>query len=274
MSLAHLLAGATTAAVLSRAEADGVDCLQGFRKWPPAGCVYPQCNRGDMNSHSSQFSDRGLSRRQFGLVFSGGAFLLLTEGTYSVVGRSPQNTTTSVATAFGSLTVVRAGRLARLNAQGQTAFKSMAAAASLMNAGRGAGGGTQLRSVSTAEDPGVDGHGHDGGALGDPLWPDPVNLTWADVVLLDVHLQNASSVPVLFSPGQLRLKLSSSATTITLWDSDRDPGPIAPHASEQILISYLAPRDSPELELDYSDEQQDRTYRLALPPIMTNAWRP
>lgn len=227
-----------------------------------------------MNSHSSEFSDRGLSRRQFGLVFSGGAFLLLAGGTYSVVGRSPQKTTTSVATAFGSLTVVRAGRLARLDAQGQTAFKTLEAAASHMNAGRGAGRWTQIRRVSTTEELRVDGHGHDGGTSGDPLWPEPVNLTWADVVLLDVHLQNARSVPVLFSPGQLRLKLRSSATTITLRDSDRDPGPIAPHASEQILISYLAPRDSPELELDYSDEQQDRTYRLALPPMMANESRP
>jgi hypothetical protein len=226
-----------------------------------------------MNSHSSHFSDRGLSRRQFGLVFSGGAFLLLAGGTYSVVGRSPRNTTSGVATAFGSLTVVRAVRLARLDARGQAAFTTLAAAASRMNAGGGAGGGTQIRRVSTTEEPRVDGHGHDSGMLGDPSWPDPVNLTWADVVLLDVHLHNAGSVPVLFSPGQLRLKLRSSATTITLRDSDRDPGPIAPHASEQILISYLAPRDFPELELDYSDEQQDRTYRLAL-PTMTNESRP
>ena len=227
----------------------------------------------DMNSHRSPFTDRGLSRRQFGLVLSGGAFLLLAGGAYGVVGRSPQYATTSVATAFGALTIIRAGRLARLDARGQPAFKTLAAAASSIDAGRGLAGDTQLRRVSTTEELGIGGHGHNDGALEDPAWPEPVNRTWPDVVLLEVQIQNTGALPVLFSPGQLRLKLSSSATTITLQDSDRDPGPIAPRASEHILISYLAPRDSPELELDYSDEQQDRTYRLALPPLTTNEAR-
>lgn len=220
-----------------------------------------------MSSHVTPSTERGLSRRQFGLVLSGGAFLLLAGGTYGVAGRSPLNTTSSVATGFGSLTVVRAGRLARLDAQGRTAFKTLAAAASHI-AGRGRDD-TQIRRVSTTEELGVDGQGHDGGTLADPAWPEPLNLTWADMVLLEVQLRNTTDKPVLFSPGQLRLMLSPSATTITPLDSDLGPGAIAPHASEYILISYLAPRDVVALELDYSDEQQDRNHRLALPPLMT-----
>jgi hypothetical protein len=168
------------------------------------------------------------------------------------------------------LAIVRAGRLARLGAQGQPAFKTLAAAASHLNAGAGTGGGVRIRRVSTTEQPSPDVHGHDDGMLGDAAGPEPLNLTWADVVLLEVQLQNAGAVPVLFSPGQLRLKLGSSAVTVTPRDSDRNPGPIAPHSSEHLLISYLAPRDSPELELDYSDDQQDRTYRLALPSLTAN----
>jgi hypothetical protein len=38
-------------------------------------------------------------------------------------------------------------------------------------------------------------------------------------------------------------------------------------------FSYLAPRDSPELALEYSDGQQDRTYRLALPSLTTDEAR-
>lgn len=206
-------------------------------------------------------------------MLSGGAFLLLAGSTYGVAGRSRQNTATSVATAFGSLAIVRAGRLARLDDQGQPAFRTLAAAASHMKAGRGAGGGTQIRRVSTTEQASSDPHGHDGGTLGDAAGPEPLNLTWADVVLLEVQLQNAGAAPVLFSPGQLRLRLGSSAVTVTPRDADRDPGPLAPHSTEHLLISYLAPRGSAELELDYSDEQQDRTYRLALPPLTTNGAR-
>lgn len=225
-----------------------------------------------MHPQPSQFTNRNLSRRQFGLVLSGGAFLLLAGGTYGVAGRSRQNIATSVATAFGSLAIVRAGRLARLDDQGKPAFTTLAAAASHIKAGRGTGG-TQIRRVSTTEQPGSDAHGHDDGTLGDAAGPEPLNLTWADVVLLEVQLQNAGPAPVLFSPGQLRLRLGSSAVTVTPRDSDRYPGPLAPHSSEHLLISYLAPRGSAELELDYSDEQQDRTYRLALPPLTTNEAR-
>jgi hypothetical protein len=229
---------------------------------------------GAMDSHTNQFTERGLSRRQFGLVLSGGAILLLAGGTYGVVGRSPQNVTTSVATAFGSLTIARAGRLARLDGQGQPAFKTLAAAASYIDTGgRGLGRGTQIQRVSSTDEPGLDGHGHDDGALDDAGSPEPVNRTWPNVVLLEVQLENTGEQPVLFSPGQPRLMLSPSAVTITPRDSDRNPGPIAPHASEHILISYLAPRESQDLELDYSDEQQDRTYRLALPPLTTNEAR-
>jgi hypothetical protein len=227
----------------------------------------------DMNSQPNHFTNRNLNRRQFGLIMSGGAFLLLAGGTYGVTARSPENTTTSVATAFGSVAIVRAGRLARLNAQGQPAFKTLAAAASQMNAGGRSRGGVQVRRASATDELERDAHGHDGGSLGDPDWPEPLNLTWADVVLLEVEVQNAGAVPVLFSPGQLRLKLASSSVTVTPRDSDRDPGPIAPRTSEHLLISYLAPHNSRELELDYSDEQQDRSYRLALPPLATNGAR-
>lgn len=142
-----------------------------------------------------------------------------------------------------------------------------------MKAGGGVGDGMQIQRVSNAGQPNPDAHGHDEGSLGDPAGPEPLNLTWADIVVLEVQLQNAGAEPVLFSPGQLRLKLSPSAVTVTPQDSDRSPGPIAPRSSEHLLISYLAPRDSPELELDYSDEQQDRTYQLALPPLTTNEAR-
>ena len=227
-----------------------------------------------MDSHNNQTSDRSLSRRQFGMVLGGSAFLLLAGSAYGVVGRNPENATTSAATAFGSVTIVRAGRLARLDALGRPAFKTLAAAASYIDAGSGRGSRSEIRRVSSIADLDVGGHGHDGEALGRPEWPEPVNRTWADVVLLEVQLNNASAAPVLFSPGQLRLRLSPSATTITPRDSDRAPGPLAPRGSESVLISYLAPHDSQELEIDYSDRQEDKACRLALPPLTAREVRP
>lgn len=225
-----------------------------------------------MNSHPHQFTDRGLSRRQFGLVLSGGAFLLLAGGTYGVVGRSPHDAGTSVSTPFGSVAIVQAGRLARLDSQGQPAFATLSAAATQINAAAGRGGTAQIQRASTSERIDPRTHGHDGRTLGAPAGPEPLNLTWGDVVLLEVRLLNDGPVPVLFSPGQLRLRLDESRT-VTLRDSDRGPGPLAPHGSEHILISYLAPRDSQALELDYVDDVQDRSYRLALPALTWNESR-
>lgn len=217
-----------------------------------------------MYSRPDQLSNPTLSRRQFGLVLSGGAFLLLAGGTYGAVERSLQDESTSVATPFGSVTIVQAGRLARLDAQGQPAFTTLAAAASRINAGDVLGGTATVQRAGTLEL--FEPHGHGGRTWGGAAGPEPLNLTWGDVVLLEVRLRNDGPEPVLFSPGQLRLRLGES-TTVTLRDCDRSSGPLAPHGSENILISYLAPRGSRELGLDYLDEVQDRTYRLALPAL-------
>lgn len=210
-----------------------------------------------------------LSRRQFGLVAGGGALLLAAGGTYGVVSRSIANGAGPVATAFGSLSVVRAGRLARLDAQGRPAFRSVAAAATrlLGTSGAGqvsaAGQAATIQRVSTT----TDSHGHDADVLPQDGWPQPANLTWGDIVLLEVALRNNRPEPVLFAPGQLRLKLVPSGTTVTPQDFNRGPGAIAGGATEHLWISYLAPRDSLDMEVEYSEPELDGTMSLALPPL-------
>jgi hypothetical protein len=71
-----------------------------------------------------------LTRRQFGLILGGGAVLLLGGGTYGVVSRSQPGNGGGLATAFGALSLVTAGRLARLDAQGQPAARPLASAIS------------------------------------------------------------------------------------------------------------------------------------------------
>lgn len=207
-----------------------------------------------------------LTRRQFGLIVGGGALLLAAGGTYGVVSRSTSNSDEPVATAFGSLSVVNAGRLARLDAQGRPATKSLAAAASQI---------TGLGAVASLSDaprrgPGDQGvslavHTHDGGVIPDSGWPQPANFTWGDVVLLEVALTNSRPEPVLFAPGQLRLKLVPSGITVTPQDFNRGPGAIAAGATERLWISYLAPHDALDMELEYSEPEQDGTTSLALP---------
>ncbi|WP_307106311.1 hypothetical protein [Arthrobacter globiformis] len=119
---------------------------------------------------------------------------------------------------------------------------------------------------------GTGGHGHGGALLYQGGWPQPVNLTWGDVVV-EVEVHNGGLQPVLFSPGELRLRLAPSGTTVTPQDSDRSLGVVEPHAIEHMLISYLAPRDSAGLALEYSDSQRDQPVRLALPLLNTSEAR-
>jgi hypothetical protein len=109
----------------------------------------------------------------------------------------------------------------------------------------------------------VDDHHSD--PLLDSDWPQPGNFTWGDVVVLEMALTNVRPEPVLFSPGQLRLKLLPSGITVAPQDADRAPGTIAAGATEKVWISYLAPHDSVAMEIEYTGLDDDAPLALALP---------
>lgn len=216
-----------------------------------------------MYQYGDGAAERGLSRRQFGLLLGWGAVLVATPGIYGIVAKSPASLATRVSTAFGSIAVVRSGRLARLDGLGKPAFSGLAAAVSIIEHGGG------VLPVKMAQAAGV-GHGHGGGAAV-PSLPgstEPMNLTWPDVVVLEVNIQNDGQEPVLFSPGQLRLRLAGTETTITPQDSDHTTGTVAVGASESIYISYLAPRTGIGLQLEFNDVQRDERLALDLPVMM------
>ncbi|MDQ1053582.1 hypothetical protein QE394_001510 [Arthrobacter sp. SORGH_AS 212] len=208
-----------------------------------------------------------LSRRQFGLVVGGGALLLLGGATYGVVSRSQPGGASGLTTAFGAVSIVDAGRLARLDAQGHPAAKPLASAISQVKNGmRPAAAGRQgIRQASSQQR--STGHGHGSDPLLDSDWPQPGNFTWGDVVVLEVAVRNDQLEPVLFSPGQLRLRLLPSGITVAPQDSDHGPGTIAAGATERVWISYLAPHDAVTMQIEYSGLDDDAAQLLALPPL-------
>lgn len=223
-----------------------------------------------MDTGSRTYFDRALSRRQFGWMVGGGAMVLVAGGTYGLVARSDQSAETIAATAFGTVSVLRAGRFSRLDAQGRTA-PSLAATASLLSGLAPRTGDQPLQPAGAAAE--VDGHGHGSRQPWTQGLPQPIYLTWGDVVVLDVELHNTGPESVLFSPGQLRLRLLPTDTTITPQDSDHSPGVLGANSKERVLISYLAPNDLTDLELEFSDEQKDQVVQLALPALTVNGAR-
>ena len=219
-----------------------------------------------MNFSSQAPAVPPLSRRQFGLIVGGGALLLVGGGTYGLVSRSRPGGGAGLSTAFGTLSLLDAGRLARLDTQGQPAATPLASAISQVTDGTrraAAAGQTGIQRVSSRQGTAVDGHHSD--PLLDSDWPQPGNFTWGDVVVLEVALTNVRPEPVLFSPGQLRLKLLPSGVTVAPQDADRGPGAIAAGATEQVWISYLAPHDSVAMEIEYTGLEDDAPQALALP---------
>jgi hypothetical protein len=208
-----------------------------------------------------------LTRRQFGLILGGGAVLLLGGGTYGVVSRSQPGSGAGLATAFGALSLVTAGRLARLDAQGRPAAKPLASAISQVTDGtrRTVAGHAGLQRASSSQRGSADAHEHDSDPLLDSDWPQPGNFTWGDVVVMEVALRNDSPEPALFSPGQLRLKLLPSGITVAPQDSDHGAGTIAAGATERVWISYLAPHDAVTMQVEYSGLEDDAAHLLALP---------
>ncbi|CAI3803679.1 hypothetical protein [Pseudarthrobacter sp. MM222] len=231
-----------------------------------------------MDPHTRKIPAPVLNRRQFGLLMGGGALLLFGGGTYVAIALGAADDTPILGTAFGTLSVVNAGRLARLDAQGRPATKSLAAAVAQITTGAGTAaafdGAPRLERAAHHEPATPATHGHDDGAVPDSDWPQPANLTWGDVVLLEVALRNTLSDPVLFAPGQLRLKLLPSGVTVTPQDFNHGPGIIAPGATEQLWISYLAPHDSLEMEIEYSDPELEGTMSVGLPALTVSQVTP
>jgi hypothetical protein len=233
-----------------------------------------------VNPDDRTFSVPVLSRRQFALLVGGGAVLLTAGGMYGAVSRSGPESGAKQDTAFGSLSVTRAGRLARLDAQGRPAYRTVEAAAAALTGPAALAayqGGTprEVQAVGAGSGAGADSHDHDGDIPVNPASPQPVNLTWAEVVLVEVELHNSTSEPVLFSPGQLRLRLAPSSTTVTPQGYGQSAGTLAPGATEHHWISYLAPSGSSRLELEYTDPVQDRVVMLPLPAVAaTSLQRP
>ncbi|WP_323961129.1 hypothetical protein GC088_05225 [Arthrobacter sp. JZ12] len=218
---------------------------------------------------SLKLFQENLTRRQFGLLLGGGAVLVAAGGTYGVIAHSESSGSAplSFATPFGMVILRRAGRFARLDAQGRRAPSNLAMAASHFS---GHGGATaHLLDQTPGTVPVLEDHSHGGSAVTGGRRP--LNLTWAHVVVLEVEVRNDGAAPVLFSPGQLRLKLAPSEVTVTPQDSDHPPGTVQPHAIEPILISYLAPEDWTQLELEYTDDVNLTRQRLALPPLTGTA---
>lgn len=219
-----------------------------------------------MNFLQGAALNKPLNRCQFGKV-AGGAAVLLAGVTYGAVTIVEGSAKTTVRTTFGKVSIISVSRLPRLNAQGHSPAINHMTAGSIFR-GRGTPDSGRIRGSAASAPSGGHGHGH-GDALLNTAWPQPINFTKGDVLVLEADIYNESQEPALLSPAQLRLKPARSGTTITPKDFDRIPGMLDANARERIRISYFTPHPLNTFELEFSDRAHERVLRLAMPPVTT-----
>lgn len=222
---------------------------------------------------------RPMTRRQLGWLFAGVSGLLVSGAGYGIVSKTAHEAGATAATSFGTLRVLRAGRFARLAADGMpSALRGREALAAmegeLVVPLAAAAIGSRTGPVA-----GHSGHGGHGGGpatrdvagqtVAGLRWRQPANSTWGDIVLTEFEVRNSASMPVAFSPGQLRLALGRSGGTITAQDCAPDAGPLAPGGVARLWVSYLAPETANDFHLEYTDPWSGSSTNVALPGMIT-----
>lgn len=186
----------------------------------------------------------GLTRRVFGVlvgagvtgVIGGGSLLAASKNAAEPDGISRGSGTW---TSFGTVRITGAERQWRLP-QDLGGSSPTAAASSNHHGGAAAGSGVQ-----------------------------PMNFTWGDHVVLELEVHNGLDRPVLFSPGQLRLKVGPDGPTVTNRSPNVGKGALEPGATNRFWISYLAPSDVERLSAEFTDPWGDGApVALELPAVL------
>ena len=87
---------------------------------------------------------------------------------------------------------------------------------------------------------------------------------WSETVLVGVEVHNGLDRPMLFSPGQFRLRVGADGPTVTAYDAERPPGGLAADSTLTTWVSFLAPQDADDLAVEFSDPEADDVLSLRL----------
>jgi hypothetical protein len=79
------------------------------------------------------------------------------------------------------------------------------------------------------------------------------NLTWSTAVAVQIEMYNGTDRDVLLSPGQFRLRLGATGTTVAPYDVGSSTAVLAPATTLDTWITYLAPAEESDLLLEYQD---------------------
>jgi hypothetical protein len=111
---------------------------------------------------------------------------------------------------------------------------------------------------------------HSGHQFSDDGLANPHGI-WSERVLVGVEVHNGLDRPMLFSPGQFRLRVGADGPTVTAYDAERLPGGLAADSTLTTWVSFLAPQDADDLAVEFSDPEADDVLSLPLGRAMAAA---
>jgi hypothetical protein len=76
---------------------------------------------------------------------------------------------------------------------------------------------------------------------------------WTETVLVGVEVHNGLDRPMLFSPGQFRLRVGANGPTVTAYDTERPPGALPAGSTLTTWVSFLAPKGADDLAVEFAD---------------------
>lgn len=89
---------------------------------------------------------------------------------------------------------------------------------------------------------------------------------WSETVLVGVEVHNGLDRPMLYSPGQFRLRVGADGPTVTAYDAERPAGGLAPDSTLTTWVSFLAPQDADDLAVEFTNPDAADVLAMQLSP--------
>jgi hypothetical protein len=117
----------------------------------------------------------------------------------------------------------------------------------------------------------VHGHGDHGdhGDHGGQAEPDERagHGIWSQAVLVRVEVHNGLDRPLLFSPGQFRLRVGQQGPSVTPYDTEGPSRGLPAGSTLTTWVSFLAPEDVDDLAVEFTEAGASDVWSMALAPI-------
>lgn len=114
-----------------------------------------------------------------------------------------------------------------------------------------------------AGDASVHAHSRHGGADQADLIGGPHGI-WPQTVVVGVEVHNGLDRPLLFSPGQFRLRVGPGGPSVTPYDTEGAVESLPARSTRTTWVSFLAPQDAEHLAVEFTEAGASRALSTAL----------